>query len=98
MVKVILPYQLQTLAHTGAEVEFEVEGPVTLRSVLNALETRYPMLQGAILDHDTRKRRPLIRFYACTHDLSPDPLDTPLPEAAASGKEPFIIIGAIAGG
>jgi hypothetical protein len=98
MVRVTLPYQLQVLAKTGQEVQLDVNSPVTILSVLTALETRYPMLQGAVLDHETRKRRPLIRFFASARDLSHEPLDTPLPEAVASGKEPFFIIGAIAGG
>jgi sulfur-carrier protein len=98
MVKVILPYQLQTLAQTSAEVELEVEGTVTLDTVLNSLEARYPMLKGVIRDHETRMRRPLIRFFACREDLSHEPPDTPLPQAVASGKEPFFIVGAIAGG
>lgn len=98
MVRVIIPYQLQTLAHTNAEVQLDIEGPLTIRSILAALETRFPMLKGAVLDHETRKRRPLIRFFACTRDLSHEPLDTPLPEAVATGNEPFLIVGAIAGG
>jgi len=98
MVRVCIPYQLQVLAHTGAEVTLSVEGPVTISSVLAALEARYPMLQGAIVDHETRTRRALIRFFACTQDLSHSSMDTVLPEAVAVGKEPFMIVGAIAGG
>jgi hypothetical protein len=82
----------------GAEVELNVEGPVTARSVLDALETRYPMLRGTIRDHVSGQRRPMLRFFACEEDLSLESPDTPLPEAVASGKEPFFIIGAIAGG
>jgi len=98
MIRVILPFHLRTLAHTGAEITLEVEGPVTQRSVLDALEARYPMLCGAIRDHDTKKRRAFLRFFACEEDLSHESPDAPLPEAVAAGKEPFIVIGAIAGG
>jgi len=98
MIRVIIPYHLRTLAHTGAEVQLEVEGPVTQRSILNALEARYPMLAGTIRDHVTQQRRPFLRFFACEEDLSHEPPDAPLPDAVASGKEPFFIIGAIAGG
>ena len=98
MIRVILPFHLRTLAHVGSEVTLEVEGPVTQRSVLDALEARYPMLRGAIRDHDTLQRRPFLRFFACEEDLSHEPPDAPLPDAVASGKEPFIVIGAIAGG
>ena len=98
MIRVILPFHLRTLAHTGAEITLEVEGPVTQRSVLDALEARYPMLCGAIRDHDTKKRRGFLRFFACEEDLSHESPDAPLPEAVAAGKEPFIVIGAIAGG
>ena len=98
MIRVELPQHLRTLAKVGREVELEVEGPVTQRSVLDALETRYPMLCGTIRDHDTQKRRAFLRFFACQQDLSHDPPDTPLPEEVVSGKEPFLIIGAIAGG
>jgi hypothetical protein len=86
------------LAHVGSEVQLELDGPVTLRSVLDAIEARYPMLRGTIRDQVTQQRRPFLRFFACEEDLSHEPLDTPLPDAVASGKEPFIIIGAIAGG
>ena len=89
---------LRTLARAGSELTLEVEGPVTQRSVLDALENRYPMLRGAIRDHVTLQRRAFLRFFACAEDLSHEPPDAPLPEAVASGKEPFIVIGAIAGG
>lgn len=98
IIRVVLPQHLRTLAHVGSEVQLEVEGPVTQRSVLDALETRYPMLCGTIRDHVTKQRRPFLRFFACEEDLSLEPPDTPLPEAVVSGKEPFLIIGAIAGG
>jgi hypothetical protein len=98
LIRVILPFHLRNLAHVGSEVTLAVEGPVTQRSVLDALEARYPMLRGAIRDHDTRQRRPFLRFFACEEDLSHESPDTPLPEAVASGKEPFMVIGAIAGG
>jgi len=98
MVRVVLPYHLRNLAHVGEEVTLEVSGPVTQRSVLDALEARYPTLRGAIREHDTLKRRAFLRFFACEEDLSHDSPDAPLPEAVVSGKEPFIVIGAIAGG
>ena len=98
MIRVVLPAHLRTLAHVGGEVKLDIEGQVTQRSVLDALEARYPMLRGTIRDHVTQQRRPFLRFFACEEDLSHEPLDTPLPDAVASGKEPFIIIGAIAGG
>jgi len=98
MIRVALPYHLRTLAKVSDEVLLEVEGVVTLRSVLDALEARYPMLQGTIRDHVTRQRRPFLRFFACEEDLSHQSPDTPLPDSVASGKEPFLIIGAIAGG
>jgi molybdopterin synthase sulfur carrier subunit len=98
VIRVIIPQHLRTLAHVGSEVELELDGPVTLRSVLDALEARYPMLRGTIRDQVTQQRRPFLRFFACERDLSHEPPDAPLPEAVASGKEPFIIIGAIAGG
>jgi molybdopterin synthase sulfur carrier subunit len=97
-IRVILPPHLRTLAHAGAEVMIEVEEPATQRSVLDALETRYPMLRGTIRDHVTLQRRPFLRFFACEEDLSHEPPDAPLPAAVASGAEPFIVIGAIAGG
>ena len=98
MIRVVLPYHLRTLARVGAEVTLDVSGPITLRSVLDALESRYPMLRGTIRDHVTHKRRAFVRFFACEEDLSLEPPDTPLPAAIASGAEPFFIIGAIAGG
>ena len=98
MIRVILPAHLRTLGRTGEEVNVEVEGPVTLGSVLDALEARYPTLQGAIRDHVTLRRRPFVRFFACQEDLSHQSYETPLPEAVASGAEPLLIIGAIAGG
>ena len=98
MIRVILPQHLRTLAHVGSEVQLELDGPVTLRSVLDMIEARYPMLRGTIRDQVTQQRRPFLRFFACEEDLSHEPPDVPLPEAVASGKEPFIIIGAIAGG
>ncbi|MGA3052902.1 MAG: MoaD/ThiS family protein [Candidatus Korobacteraceae bacterium] len=98
MIRVILPQHLRTLAHVGSEVELEVEGRVTQRSVLDALEARYPVLRGTIRDHVTQQRRPFLRFFACEEDLSHDSPDAPLPDAVVSGAEPFLIIGAIAGG
>jgi molybdopterin synthase sulfur carrier subunit len=98
VIRVILPQHLRTLAHIGAEAQIEVEGPITLRSVLDALEARYPMLRGTIRDHSTQQRRPFLRFFACEEDLSHESPDALLPEAVASGKEPLLIIGAIAGG
>jgi sulfur-carrier protein len=98
MIRVILPTHLRNLALAGAEVTLEVASPVTQRSVLDALEARYPMLRGAIRDHVTQQRRPFLRFFACEEDLSHESPDAPLPEPVASGKEPFIVIGAIAGG
>ncbi len=98
MIRVVLPYHLRTLAHIGAEVTLDVAGPVTQRSVLDALEARYPMLRGTIRDHVAQKRRPFIRFFACEQDLSHEPPDAPLPEAVASGAEPFWVVGAVAGG
>lgn len=98
MIRVVIPPHLRTLAHVNGDVELEVAAPVTTRSVLDALETRYPMLRGAIRDHVTLQRRPFLRFFACEQDLTHDPPDAPLPEAVVSGKEPFIVLGAIAGG
>lgn len=97
-IRVIIPAHLRTLARTGAEVELEVAGTVTIRSVLDALEARYPMLRGTVRDHATGQRRPFLRFFACEEDFSLQSHDDPLPEAVAAGKEPFYIIGAIAGG
>ena len=98
MIRIALPYHLRNLAHVGEEVQLDVAVPVTQRAVLDALEARYPMLRGAIRDHVTLQRRPFLRFFACEQDLSHDPPDSPLPDAVVSGKEPFIVIGAIAGG
>ena len=98
MIRVVLPAHLRTLARVGGEVELEVEGRATQRSVLNALEARYPMLCGTIRDHVTQQRRPFLRFFACEEDLSHEPPDAPLPDAVASGAEPFFVVGAIAGG
>jgi len=98
MIRVELPQHLRTLAQVGREVQLDVAGQVTQRSVLDALEARYPMLQGTIRDHMTQQRRPFLRFFACEEDLSHESPDAALPEAVASGKEPFLIIGAIAGG
>jgi molybdopterin converting factor small subunit len=98
MIRVILPAHLRTLAKVSGEVQLEVEGPVTQRSVLDALEARYPMLCGTIRDRVTQQRRPFVRFFACEEDLSHDPPDAPLPDAVASGAEPFLLVGAIAGG
>ena len=97
-IRVQLPYHLRNLAKVGNEVALDVAAPVTLRAVLDTLEARYPMLRGTIRDHDTHKRRPFLRFFACEEDLSHDSPDNPLPEAVATGKEPLLIIGAIAGG
>ena len=98
MIRVELPVHLRTLARVDSEVALDLEGQVTLRSVLDALETSYPVLKGTIRDHVTEKRRPFLRFYACSEDWSHEPPDTPLPAAVASGVEPFMIVGAIAGG
>ncbi len=98
MIRVTLPFHLRTLAHANSEIELEVAGPVTLRSVLDALEARYPMLRGTIRDQVTLERRAFLRFFACEEDWSHQPPDAPLPDAVASGKEPLVVIGAIAGG
>ena len=98
MIRVELPQHLRTLAHVGREVELEVEGSVTQRAVLDALEARYPMLRGTVRDQVTQQRRAFLRFFACQEDLSDEAPDAPLPEAVASGKETFLIVGAIAGG
>jgi molybdopterin synthase sulfur carrier subunit len=98
MIRIILPHHLRTLAKVASEVQLEIAGPATQRSVLDALETRYPMLRGTIRDQVTGQRRPFLRFFACEEDLSHQPPDTPLPDAVASGAEPLIVIGAIAGG
>ena len=98
MIRVVLPPHLRTLSGVRGDMMLEVTGPVTQRSVLDALEARYPMLRGTIRDHVTQQRRPFLRFFACEEDLSHEAPDAPLPEAVTSGKEPFLIIGAIAGG
>lgn len=98
MVRVILPAHLRTLARVSGEVQLAVESPVTQRRILDALEARYPMLRGTIRDHGGEQRRPFIRFFACEQDLSHDLPDVPLPEAVAAGTEPFLIVGAMAGG
>jgi molybdopterin synthase sulfur carrier subunit len=98
MIRVILPAHLRTLARVSGEVQLDIQGAVTQRAVLDALEARYPMLRGTIRDHVTQKRRPFIRFFACGQDLSHEVSDVPLPEAVASGAEPFLIVGAMAGG
>lgn len=98
MIRILIPHHLRTLANTGKEVEVEVAGAVTLRSVLDALETRYPMLRGTIRERTSQERRPLIRFFVCGQDWSHTSLDAPLPEAVATGQEPLMIVGAMAGG
>ena len=98
MIRVILPQHLQILASAPREVTLDVAAPVTQRSILDALEARYPQLRGTVRDHTAQKRRPMVRFFACEEDVSQDPPDAPLPEKVASGAEPFYIIGAIAGG
>ena len=98
MIRIILPQHLRTLAHVGSEVTLEVQGQATLSSVLDTLEARYPMLRGTIRDHLTQQRRPFLRFFACEEDLSHEPPDAPLPDAVVSGKEPLVVLGAIAGG
>ncbi len=98
MIRVVLPTHLRILAHVDGEVKLEIQGQATQRSVLDALEARYPMLRGTIRDHVTQERRPFLRFFACEEDLSHEAPDAPLPDAVASGAEPFLVIGAIAGG
>jgi sulfur-carrier protein len=98
MIRVVLPPHLRTLAHVGTEVNIEVHGAITQRSILDALEDRYPMLRGTIRDHDTLERRPFLRFFACGEDWSLESPDHPLPPRVAQGEEPFLVIGAIAGG
>jgi molybdopterin converting factor small subunit len=98
MIRVVLPAPLRTLAGVAGEVKLHVDGPVTQGSVLDALEARYPMLRGTIRDHVTHRRRPFVRFFACEQDLSHEPPGAPLPDAVATGAEPFLIVGAIAGG
>jgi molybdopterin converting factor small subunit len=98
MIRVVLPAHLRLLAKVAGEVELSVEGPVTLAAVLDALEARYPMLRGTVRDQVTGERRPFVRFFACAEDLSHQPPDAPLPEAVATGQEPLLLVGAIAGG
>jgi hypothetical protein len=98
MIRVVLPPHLRTLARVDGEIEFELNGAVTQRSLLDAIEAKYPMLRGTIRDHVTQLRRPMVRFFACGEDLSHESPDTPLPDAITTGSEPFVIIGAIAGG
>jgi hypothetical protein len=98
MVRVILPFHLRTLAQIEGDVQLELSGPVTLRTVLDAVEQRWPMLRGTIRDHATGERRAFLRYFACERDLSLEPQDAPLPEAVAAGQEPLLVVGAIAGG
>ena len=98
MIKVVLPTHLRTLARVKGKIELQIEGPVTQRSILDALEAKYPMLRGTIRDHVTQQRRPFIRFFACEEDWSHESPDAPLPDAVATGAEPFLIVGALAGG
>ncbi len=98
MIRVVLPAHLRKLARIDGEVTLDLEGPVTQRAILDALETRYPMLRGTIRDHVTRQRRPFLRFFACEQDLSHESPDAPLPDTVATGAEPFLIVGAMAGG
>ena len=98
MIRVVLPFHLKRLAGVDGEVKLEVAGDVTQRSVLDALEARYPMLCGTIRDHATKKRRPLLRFFGCGEDLSNEPLDAPLPERIVKGEEPYLVVGSMAGG
>jgi len=97
-VRVVLPYHLRNLARVGNEIELEIAGPVTVRSVVDAVEARYPMLLGTIRDHDTKQRRPFLRFFACKEDWSHEPIDAELPNEVGEGREPLLIVGAIAGG
>lgn len=98
MIRIVLPFHLRNLARTGTEVQVEVAAPVTLGAALTALEAQYPVLRGTIREHGTNKRRSLVRFFACKEDLSNEPSDTPLPEPVVNGKEPLMIVGAMAGG
>jgi hypothetical protein len=98
MIRVVLPHHLRTLAHTGKEVQLQIEGPATQRAILDALEAQYPMLRGTVRDRATQQRRSLVRFYACGQDVSLESPDAPLPAAVAAGVEPFMIVGAMAGG
>jgi hypothetical protein len=98
MIRVVLPFHLRNLASITSEAQLEVSGDITIHTVLTALEARYPMLAGTIRDHTTKQRRPFVRYYVCGEDLSLEPLDTPLPQKIISGEEPFVVLGAIAGG
>jgi hypothetical protein len=98
VIRVVIPYHLRNLAKSGAEVTLAVEGVVSVSSILDALETQYPMLRGTIRDHVNMKRRPFLRFFACGEDVSLEPMDKPLPDAIAQGTEPFMVVGAVAGG
>ena len=98
MIRVVLPTHLRTLARVDGEVQLAIEGPATQRAILDALEARYPMLRGTIRDHVTERRRPFLRFFACEEDLSHERPDAPLPDAVATGAEPFLVVGAMAGG
>ena len=98
MIRVLLPFHLRNLAKIEGELQLDVATPVTIGTVLDEIETRYPVLQGTVRDHGTLKRRPFVRFFACKEDLSLEPADTPLPQEVLDGREPFLIIGAIAGG
>jgi hypothetical protein len=98
MIRIVLPHHLRTLARVGDEVHVDLSGDVTVKSILDAIETKYPMLRGTIRDHESHKRRPMVRFFVCGEDVSHDPPDTPLPDAIAKGTEPFFVMGAIAGG
>ena len=98
MIRVVLPFHLRRLAGVDGEVTLDVAGQATQRTVIDALEARYPTLRGTIRDHDTKKRRPLVRFFACGEDLSNEPPDAPLPERVATGAEPYLVVGAMAGG
>lgn len=98
MIRVVLPHHLRTLAKVGDEVHVDLNGSVTIQSLLDALEAKYPVLRGTIRDHETLKRRPMVRFFACSEDVSHEPPDTPLPDAVVKGTEPFFVMGAIAGG
>jgi hypothetical protein len=98
MIRVVLPHHLRTLARVGDEVHVDLNGSITVKSILDAIEAKYPMLRGTIRDHESHKRRPMVRFFVCGEDVSHDPPDSPLPDAIAKGTEPFFIMGAIAGG
>ena len=98
MIRVILPHHLRTLAHVDEEIHVDLNGSTTVRAIIDAIEEKYPMLRGTIRDHETQKRRPLVRFFACSEDISHQPVDTPLPDPISKGTEPLFIIGAIAGG